>query len=236
MATYAIVHNAGDVGASWGMVAERLRARGHAVVAPDLPCEDERAGFGDYADVVAAAVAAAGPRRGQLVVVAHSLGGFTAPLVCERLPVDLLVLVSAMVPLPGERATEWWERTGYEQAARRAREQGGWGDGDEEVFLHDVAPQLAARALALARDQSSAPSDAPLPLAAWPAVPTRFLLCRDDRFFPAAWMRALVRARLGIEPDEIGGGHCVYLSRPGTLAARLEAWRSELAEPPPPVP
>jgi hypothetical protein len=29
-----------------------------------------------------------------MVVVAQSLGGFTAPLVCDRVPVELLILVA----------------------------------------------------------------------------------------------------------------------------------------------
>jgi phenylalanine-4-hydroxylase len=51
---------------------------------------------------------------------------------------------------------------------------------------------------------------------------------RDDRMFPATWMREVVRERLGIEPDEIDGGHCPALSRPHELAERLEMYRGEL--------
>lgn len=40
-----------------------------------------------------------------------------------------------------------------------------------------------------------------------PSIPTHLVLCRDDRFFPAAWLRNVVRARLRIEPDELGSGH-----------------------------
>lgn len=68
----------------------------------------------------------------------------------------------------------------------------------------------------------------PWPLTAWPDVPTRFLLCRDDRFFPAEFMRRVARDRLGITPDEIDGGHCIALSRPKELAERLETFRGEL--------
>jgi pimeloyl-ACP methyl ester carboxylesterase len=246
MATYAIVHGAGDVGASWDLVAARLRARGHRVVAPDLPCEDDAATFGDYAATVADAVRAAwrqaaggGPAgdgdrqaRDQLVVVAHSLGGFTAPRVCELLPVDLLVYVSAMVPAPGERAGEWWSATGHDAAFVAAQAAGGWGDDEISLYLHDVPEPLARQALALGRDQSGTPMSEPFPLAALPDVPTRFLLCRDDRFFPADWMRELVRDRLGSAPDEIDGSHAAYLSRPGQLAARLDAYRADLAAPP----
>jgi hypothetical protein len=59
-------------------------------------------------------------------------------------------------------------------------------------------------------------------------MPTRFLLCRDDRFSPAEFMRRMARDRLGVVPDEIDGSHCVAPSRPGELADRLEAFRVNL--------
>jgi pimeloyl-ACP methyl ester carboxylesterase len=52
-------------------------------------------------------------------------------------------------------------------------------------------------------------------------VPTTFLLCKDDRFFPPDWMRQVVRDRLGIEPVEIPGGHCAFLSQPQAMAAAI---------------
>ncbi len=69
----------------------------------------------------------------------------------------------------------------------------------------------------------------PWPLESWPDVPTRFILSRHDRFFPAEWQRGVVRDRLGIEPDEIDGGHCPALSRPDELVELLEALRLEHA-------
>ena len=62
------------------------------------------------------------------------------------------------------------------------------------------------------------------PLAAWPNVPTRVLLCREDRLFPARFVRRVALERLGIMPDEIDGGHCPALSRPKELADRLESY------------
>jgi pimeloyl-ACP methyl ester carboxylesterase len=64
----------------------------------------------------------------------------------------------------------------------------------------------------------------PVPLDAWPNVPTRVLLCRDDRLFPAAFVRRIAQERLGITPDEMDGGHTPALSRPKELADRLEAY------------
>lgn len=92
------------------------------------------------------------------------------------------------------------------------------------LFYHDVPRELASEALKRGRAQSEARMGEPWPLKAWPDVPTRFLLCRDDRLFPADFLRRVARERLGITPDEIDGGHCVALSRPKELADRLEAY------------
>ena len=48
----------------------------------------------------------------KLAIVAQSMGGFSAPLACDRLPVDHLVLLNAMIPLPGETAGQWWDKVG----------------------------------------------------------------------------------------------------------------------------
>ena len=221
MATYALIPGAGDVASNWDLVSAELRERGQDVVAVDLPSDDESAGLAEYTDTVVDAIG----NRSDVVVVAHSLGGFTAPLVCDRVPVDLLVLVTAMVPSPGERAADWWETTGHSQAFR---DHDGNADDEIALYLHDVPPDLAAESLARGRDQASTPLLEPWPLDAWPDVPTRYLLCRDDRWHPAEWTRRMVRDRLGLNPDEIDAGHCPYLSRPKELAERLEAYRLDV--------
>ena len=224
MATYVLIHGAGDSGWYWHLVEAELRGRGHDVVAPDLPSEDDSAGLPEYADAVVEAVG----DRTDLVVVAQSFGGFTAPLVCDRRPVGLLVLLAGMVPVPGEPPGAWWANTGYKQAKREQDERDGRTEDDEiALFMHDVPPDLAAEAMRRVRDQSGTPTEAPWPLSAWPDVPTRFLLCRDDRFFPAEFLRRVVRDRLAITPDEIDGSHCVALSRPKELADRLKAYLTD---------
>jgi pimeloyl-ACP methyl ester carboxylesterase len=215
MATYVLIHGAGDVAWYWHLVEAELRGHGHDVVAVDLPCDDDSAGLSRYTDTVVGAIG----DRGHLVVVAQSFGGYTAPLVCARLPAELLVLVAGMVPAPGESAQAMFANTGYRQEKQDDTSA-------LAVFYHDVPPDLAAEALSRGRRQSDTPGQEPWPLAAWPEVPTRYLLCRNDRLFPAAWTRRVVRDRLGITPDEIDSGHCPALSRPRELAARLEAYRA----------
>ena len=80
-----------------------------------LPSEDDSAGLGtEYADAV---VDALGDRR-DIVVVAELMGDFTAPIVCTRRPVQLLVLLNAMIPVPGETFNTWWSDTDSARARR----------------------------------------------------------------------------------------------------------------------
>jgi pimeloyl-ACP methyl ester carboxylesterase len=111
-----------------------------------------------------------------------------------------------------------WAQTRYDQEPRDRY------DDAVALFYQDVPPELAAEALHRARGQSEARMGEPSPLRAWPDVPTRVLICRDDRLFPAGFLRRVARERLGITPDEIDGGHTPALSRPRELAGRLEAY------------
>jgi pimeloyl-ACP methyl ester carboxylesterase len=213
MATFVCIHGAGGYGAYWRLVAAELESRGHEVVAMDLPC-DQEVGLDTYVEVVVDAV---GDRREELVLVAQSLAGFIAPLVCSKLPVEAMVLLAAMAPRPGESGAEWWVNTGHAEAVRAQQLPN---DDPETLFTHDVPADVLA-SLPPPRNQTATLFEEPWPLPAWPDVPTTFLLCRDDRFFPAAWLRGVVIDRLGIEPIVVPGGHCAYLSQPRAVAEAL---------------
>jgi pimeloyl-ACP methyl ester carboxylesterase len=213
MVTFAFIHGAGDVGWYWHLVESELRQRGRDSVAPDLPVEDDAAGLSQYADVVVDAIGG----RHDVVVVAQSFGGYVAPIVAQRTNARLIVLIAAMVPLPGETAEEMFRVTGWQS-------ESGDGLSTRAIFYHDVPNELAEEALSRGRRQSDTPGTEPWQLAAWPDIPTRFIICRNDRFFPARWLRGVVRDRLGIEPDEIDSGHCPALSRPVDLADLLEGY------------
>ena len=209
MATFALIHGAGDVGWYWHLVQRELRQRGHDSVAPDLPCDDDSAGLPEYADTVLEAIGG----RDDVVVAAQSFGGFTAPLVADRIPVRALVLVAGMIPAPAERPEDWVANTGFDQVMRQHAEQ--------DLCYNGVPPALAEQARSKTREQSATPGHDPWPLAGWPDVPTYCVVCTQDRFFPPGFMRRVVAERLGIVPDEIATGHCAALSQPRELADLL---------------
>ncbi len=234
MVTYALIHGGAHGGSCWYLLAAELEGRGHRVVAPDLPV-DEDATLTDHAQVVVDAVEAV-DEADDVVVVAHSLGGLVGPIVAEGLDADLLVLLAAMVPRPGETCLELWEATGFapELEPDDVLDESAGADDDGlmmteaaaiAAFYHDVPTEVAARAVSELRGQSSSVFTERWPLAAWPSVLTRYILCREDRMVAPEWARRVTGERLGIVPDEIDGGHSPFLSRPAELADLLEQLR-----------
>jgi pimeloyl-ACP methyl ester carboxylesterase len=89
---------AGGTAWYWHRIVPLLQEAGHDAVAVNLPSADPAAGLDEYASVVAEASAG----YHDIVLVAESMGGFTAPLAAALIPVGTLVFVKAMIPAPGE--------------------------------------------------------------------------------------------------------------------------------------
>jgi pimeloyl-ACP methyl ester carboxylesterase len=141
----------------------------------------------------------------------------------------LLVLLNAMIPVPGETFNAWWSNTDSGNARREYHASIGLRPNEADdavIYYHDLPAELRDEAQARTwQDQSTTPLDEPWPLPAWPDVPTRVLAGRHDRMFPLEFQRRIARERLGLEVDDIDGGHMLAMSNPGELADRLEAHR-----------
>jgi pimeloyl-ACP methyl ester carboxylesterase len=195
-----------------------LTAAGHEAIGVDLPGDDETAGLGRYAELVVEAIGS----RPEVVLVAGSLGGFTAPLVCERASVRELVLVNAMVPIPGETARDWWVHTGAIEAQERAARDGGYGPFTlDTYFMHDVDPDVVAEGESHQAFESDIAFATVCEFTTWQANRVRVLVGRDDRFFPAEFQRRVARDRLGVDADVIPGGHLLPLAQPRLVADYL---------------
>jgi pimeloyl-ACP methyl ester carboxylesterase len=211
MTTFALIHGGGGSGWDFHRLVPELAARGHDAVAPDLPITDSSAGLADFTDTVLAALGDAS----DVAVVGHSYGGFTAPLVASKVRARVLVYLAGMIPAPGEQPGQWWGNTGFAAPS---------GLSDIETYFNGVPAELASEGMAHGREQVSKEWDEPWPLPAHPDVPTRVVLCRDDRFFTPDFQRRVARERLGIEPDEVDGPHCAPLSHPAQIADLLVSY------------
>ena len=220
--SYLLVPGAGGDEHYWHLLVPLLEAGGATVRAVRLPASEKSAGLAEYAD----AIATAASDMTDVVLVAQSMGAFSAPLACDRLDVRRIVLVNPMTPAPGETAGQWWDATG-QTAARRAAEAAAGRDPDAEFdvregFFHDVPDDVTEDVMSRGEPaQADRPFGEPWPLAAWPDLPTTVVAGRDDRLFPVAFQQRLNRERLGVEARLVDGGHLVALSHPEELAAQI---------------
>jgi pimeloyl-ACP methyl ester carboxylesterase len=228
MAVFVLIPGAGGHGAYWDLLVPALEQRGHAAVAVDIPEHEPGSTLADWA----VHVERAAHGRNDIVLVAQSLGGFLAPIV--RLPVNMIVFLNAMIPLPGETPDEWWGNTDSGTAMRAAAVADGRDpDGFDlyEYFLHDLPDQVAAELMSGGEREpaGSAMADR-CEFKKWPAVPIKVVVGRDDRFFPADFQRQVAEHRLGpdVDVDVVSGGHLVALANPDGLADLLDRFAATL--------
>jgi pimeloyl-ACP methyl ester carboxylesterase len=219
--SFILVPGAGGNAGYWQLVEPLIQNAGFRSVAVSLP-NWPGATLTDQADAIVAAAGAAG----DVTLVAQSMGAFSAPLTCERLSVAELVLVNAMIPAPGETAGAWWSDTGQAEAMRandlREGRDPDAGFDAQVHFLHDLPPDVVALLMSSGDEEPAASLfETGFPLASWPDVPTTVLAGRDDRFFPYEFQRRVARERLGLEAEQLPGGHLLALSRPAALVERL---------------
>jgi len=227
MTTFGLVHGAWHGAWCWDPLVGELEARGHRAVAPELPSDDPGASLADYAAAVADSLADV---EGDAVIVGHSLGGLTIPLVPQLRPVAALVFVAAFVPRPGVSAQEEFQTGGFRLApgfdAGRTVDDLGRSRLDPEKaaaeLFHDLDPDAALAAAARLRPQAQRPQQEPHPLQSWPEVSSYFIHCARDRSHTREFDQSHARERLGVGLLEIDSGHSPFLSNPRELAAILD--------------
>ncbi len=226
MATFGLVHGAWHGAWCWERLVPELEIRGHEAVAVELPAEDPDAGLERYAELVAAALA----DHDDIVLVGHSLAGYSIPLVPSRRAVRHLVFLCAFVPQSGSSVTDLYSRTdvfvpGFagHTAVREGDGASYWPDLDAaaRLLFHDASPEDARWAAQQLRPQVPRPRTDPFPLRTVPDVERTAILGRDERVIAPDWSRRIARAQLGVEPIELPGGHSPFLARPADLAAVL---------------
>jgi pimeloyl-ACP methyl ester carboxylesterase len=220
---FALIHGAWQAGWLWDEVVPELAARGHAAVAPDLPSEDPNAGLNDYARVVRDAIGA----EDDVIVVGHSFGGVTAPLI----PARGIVFVCGHIPQPGrsleETAAENNPSTDNAHDGRTVDDQDRDYWVDRELAIRDLYNECdratAEAAADRLRRQSLRPRKERSPLTAWPDVPCHYILGTNERMIRPDWSRQAAR-RIGATLHELDSDHTPMLSRPSELAALLASF------------
>jgi pimeloyl-ACP methyl ester carboxylesterase len=217
---FVLIPGAGGIATPyWRLVSAQLEAAGHRSLPVDLPGGDPDSGLPEYVALVVRAIR----DSAEPLVVAQSLGGFSAVMACDRVQARGLVFVNAMVPALGETPGEWWEATGAVDARVAAAKAGGYSvEFDVKTyFLHDLGAEDAASVLGNPGYESDIAFRQPCDLARWPDVPTAAVIGRDDRLFPVEFQRRVLQERAGIDATVISGGHLLALANPDELVEVL---------------
>jgi pimeloyl-ACP methyl ester carboxylesterase len=221
VALFGFVHGVNHGAWCWDYLTPHLSTLGHECVTVDLPCEDPAAGIAVYADCVASALTT----TDEVILVGHSLGGLTIPVVATSRPVRRLVYLCGAVPHPG---CSWMDQVGdfvQEPPFMPVFHDDGStsipAEAAIEVFYPDCAPELQRWAVARLRRQAFAPMVEITPLERLPDVASSVIIAREDRILPVDYARQIAEERLGVTPIELDGGHSPFLARPQQLASEL---------------
>lgn len=220
--TFVFVHGGFGSPAELAPTVPHLEAAGHRVINVDLPSERPEATLDDYADTVARAMAGVAGRR---ILVAHSAGGATIPLVASRVWVDHMVFAAAIVPEPGQSIAEALGPATMETIMAVTLDNGDGTRSFDVDLLASLVPEDQRQAYlaflkATQRKQGFHAMTQPWPGAGIPEVPRTYVLCTEDQIIPPERQRAFAAA-LGVTPIEIASEHSVFAMRPSQLAALL---------------
>jgi pimeloyl-ACP methyl ester carboxylesterase len=221
MATFCLIHGSVSTPRGWDLLVPELERRGHQVLLADLPAGVTQLPWQDYRDAILAACGSAT----EVILVGASMSGIFLPLVAESERVRKMVFEAGMIPPLGisPLAMVRSDSTMFNPA---------WIGKDptrdpavaREFLFHDCSPEVAEWAISTLRLMvPMRVLNEPLPIKAWPAKPSVYIVCRDDRTILPEWSRRKAREMLGVEALELPGGHCPHISRPAELAELLNA-------------
>jgi pimeloyl-ACP methyl ester carboxylesterase len=215
-----LLHGSTQTAAGFDLLAERLRVRGHEVLAPDLPRDEPSWDLRTYAALIPPAD----------VVVAHSFAGVFLPHVECRGRVFLAALVpeprkSVRDQIAGEppmftpewmaASSRWLDPSQHQALARQFL----FHDCDEATTRWALTTVELFRTLRLAVE--------PNPFDRWPEGPILSVVCTADRAVTPEWCRVQA-ASVGARVAEIDAGHAPHVSRPEELADAIDLWSAAI--------
>ena len=238
--TFILVHGAWHSGACWQPVAERLRARGCNVLAPDLPGHGTnelpltKVTLKTYTDFIVALLDAA---TVPVTLVGHSMAGAVVSEAATRRPgkVARLVFLCAYLPCDGEsifdvialnRSHEPF--TAIDLALQMSGDKRSCTVDTEQIvpLFHNCAPAAAAdEAAARFSVQATLPlaAKARIDETAWAKLKCTYILCAQDKVIPVHHQRRMLTRRHCDVLLQLDTDHSPFVSCPDQLALILQA-------------
>ncbi len=242
--TYLLVHGGWHGAWCWQKVVPILEAKGHRVLAPDLPghgADQTPPGSVTLDDYVQRVVSVANAQAGPVILVGHSMAGVVIAQAAEVLGKDKvaqLVYLDAFMPQDGESVLSLAGKIGAAQHKPATSDPAGptmqesiifsedqqtcWlkPENVTGLFYHDCSPDDVAFAKARLDWQPTAGLTTPVRVteARYGAVPKVFILCTDARDMDKS---SLMQNVPGLKIHELPSSHSPFFSMPERLAALL---------------
>jgi pimeloyl-ACP methyl ester carboxylesterase len=233
-ATFVMVHSAWLGGWAWEPVATILEARGHRVIAPDMPAHGgdntppAQATMEGYVKTVTDILDA---QNEPAILVGHSLGGIVISQAAENRPEKVRSLAYLCAFLLPDGASFLAATQGVEGSmvldnlvmaddnsyvTIRA-------DIVHQAFAHDVRAEAFERVRPMTVPEPVAPLATPLSITEgkWGSISRYYIECTEDRAIPPAVQRAMYTAIPVEKVFSIAASHAPNFSAPEQVADYL---------------
>ncbi|OLN96282.1 Methylesterase 7 [Colletotrichum chlorophyti] len=234
--TFVLAPGAWHLATCYSPAQKILESRGHPVEAVEYPsvgAEPPNKGLNDDADAVRAVLLRLADEGKEIVLVVHSYGGLVGANAVQGLGykqrakegkkggVISFVYLSAFVVPVGRCITEllggqplpWMKFDGNYVTAQTP----------EEVFYHDVEPELQKKAIADLKHQSAPVFSDAVTYEPWHEIDCMYFFCDEDKAIPLAVQQGMA-ALLGTNAITYSSkaSHSPFLSKPDDVAEGLE--------------
>jgi pimeloyl-ACP methyl ester carboxylesterase len=227
--TVVLVHGAWEQASSWSLVAERLRARGYRVVAPEIRLRSLASDATAISDVV-------GGIAGPVVLAGHSYGGSVISNAAVGHPnVTALVFIAAFAPDRGESIFQLDLHDPGALVAPALVPVPFVGPGANvgtnlyinallyrSVLAGDVPEPAASEMAATQRPVTQTLVLGGSAEPAWKTIPSWYLVATEDRAIAPATERFMAR-RAHATTVEVASSHAAPVSRPDAVADVVRA-------------
>ncbi len=232
---FIIIHGAWQSSTGWAVVADLLKAKGHAVALIDLPGHGKNTEYDfatltltSYVEYVCSVINAIKEDHHRVILVGHSMAGMVISQVAEQIKVDHLIYVAAFLPVDGECMMDILEHSKIAGLSnnlvvnQEKRSISLIKEGLDKIFYNDCDPVTVAKALA---DLQPEPlmifqGKVNLTQTKMAVTPKTYIECTEDnsvsidlqRFMQSRWPCLVV---------SLGAGHAPYYSLPERIAEIL---------------
>jgi pimeloyl-ACP methyl ester carboxylesterase len=234
MSTYLLVHGAWHGGWCWRKVVPLLGAKGHTVIAPDLP------GHGDdktptatvtlksYAECICKI---AGAQTEPVILLGHSMGGVAITQAAEDCPENIraLVYMCAFLPRNGDSLVTWasQDTESVVNANNMVRiSEGVVGFKAEKIHaaFYEDCEEDESYARSRLVPQATEPFAAPVQTTEdrWGRIPRYYIECTRDRALTLPLQKEMQKHSPCRQTFSIDTDHSPFFSAPEELANILE--------------